>query len=185
MHSRTGQQASYGLQVYTHHFVTVDTLMVPPPTGQGLMVRPAFTEQHRLLVPANMLESEISRYHHCTKSGIFVQLHLTCFLLVHGQEEACTTTQAIRSPDITADCALTLQLRSSQCKQHHARTSDGLRHTAHFGDAPKLWKQYYAIYVMCQQTFMLLVHVQDSQHPPDQHIRRRGCSLMYRVSLSA
>ena len=71
MHSRTGQQASYGLQVYTHHFVTVDTLMVPPPTGQGLMVRPAFTEQHRLLVPANMLESEISRYHHCTKSGIF------------------------------------------------------------------------------------------------------------------
>ncbi len=49
------------LQVYTHHFVTVDTLMVPPPTGQGLMVRPAFSEQHRLLVPANMLESEISR----------------------------------------------------------------------------------------------------------------------------
>ncbi len=49
------------LQVYTHHFVTVDTLMVPPPTGQGLMVRPAFSEQHRLLVPAHMLESEISR----------------------------------------------------------------------------------------------------------------------------
>ncbi|KAL0039355.1 hypothetical protein WJX79_004672 [Trebouxia sp. C0005] len=48
-------------EVYTHHFVTVDTLMVPPPTGQGLMVRPAFSEQHRLLVPANMLESEISR----------------------------------------------------------------------------------------------------------------------------
>ena len=49
------------MQVYTHHFVTVDTLMVPPPTGQGLMVRPAFSEHHRLLVPANMLQSEISR----------------------------------------------------------------------------------------------------------------------------
>lgn len=48
-------------EVYTHHFVTVDTLMVPPPTGQGLMVRPAFSEQHRLLVPANMLQSEMSR----------------------------------------------------------------------------------------------------------------------------
>ena len=55
------------MQVYTHHFVTVDTLMVPPPTGQGLMVRPAFSEQHRLLVPANMLQSEISR---CAKHAV-------------------------------------------------------------------------------------------------------------------
>ena len=59
----TGRSSPVALpmQVYTHHFVTVDTLMVPPPTGQGLMTRPAFSEQHRLLVPANMLQSEISR----------------------------------------------------------------------------------------------------------------------------
>lgn len=52
------------LQVYTHHFVTFDTLMVPPPTGQGLMQRPPFPDQHHLLVPANLLQTEISRQAH-------------------------------------------------------------------------------------------------------------------------
>ena len=81
------------MQVYTHHFVTVDTLMVPPPTGQGLMVRPAFSEQHRLLVPANMLQSEISR---CAKHAIRHLQGSGCSLL-DLQFLLCPATRSIVS----------------------------------------------------------------------------------------
>jgi len=42
-------------QVYLHHFVTMDTLIVPPPTGQGIIARQAFEEPNALVVPADRL----------------------------------------------------------------------------------------------------------------------------------
>ncbi len=41
--------------MYLHHFVTMDTLIVPPPTGQGIIARQAFEAPHALVVAADRL----------------------------------------------------------------------------------------------------------------------------------
>ena len=50
-----------GAQVYLHHFVTMDTLIVPPPTGQGIIARQAFEEPHVLVVEADRLTPPAKR----------------------------------------------------------------------------------------------------------------------------
>ncbi len=52
---------AWGAQVYLHHFVTMDTLIVPPPTGQGIIARQAFEEPHVLVVEADRLTPPAKR----------------------------------------------------------------------------------------------------------------------------
>lgn len=47
--------------MYLHHFVTMDTLIVPPPTGQGIIARQAFEEPHVLVVEADRLTPPAKR----------------------------------------------------------------------------------------------------------------------------
>ena len=49
-------------EVYLHHFVTINTLLVPPPTGQGSIVRRAFPAPYGIVVAADQLTPPVTRY---------------------------------------------------------------------------------------------------------------------------
>ena len=49
------------LEVYLHHVVTMDTLIVPPLAGQGQLVRQAFPEPYKLVAAADQLRQPAKR----------------------------------------------------------------------------------------------------------------------------